>query len=160
MRKEQDQENNQGGIVRTVVGLDGASLSNRLDMEPLAVQDELPGWLLDFDSDVADVPGAPIYMAALPFPGRAEGIRFTITEEDLGIVCESSFSSARMRVCEDMSADKRLFRGWDRPSADEPSNTRRSKSLDLPRLLARMISFLSSNTEIPVPSKDTFDSSL
>lgn len=56
MRKEQDQENNQGGMVRTVVGLDGASLSNRLDMEPLAVQDELPGWLLDFDSDVADVP--------------------------------------------------------------------------------------------------------
>ena len=34
-------------------------------------------------------------MAALPFPGRAGGIRFTITEEDLGIVCESSLSSAK-----------------------------------------------------------------
>jgi hypothetical protein len=88
-------------MARTAVGLDGPSLSNRLEMEPLPVQDELPGWLLGFDSEVADVPGAPIYMAALPFPGRAEGIRFTTTEEDLGIICESSLSSARTRGCED-----------------------------------------------------------
>jgi hypothetical protein len=92
-------------MARTVVGFDGASLSNRLEMEPLAGQDELPGWLLGFDSAVADVPGPPIYIAALPFPGRTEGTRFTTTEEDLGIICESSLSSARMRGCEDnMSA--------------------------------------------------------
>ncbi len=80
----------------TIVGFDEPSLSNRREMEPLPVQDELPGWLLGLDSGVADVPEAPIYMAALPFPGRTEGIRFTTTEEDLGIVCESSLSSARM----------------------------------------------------------------
>ena len=88
-------------MARTELGLDEPSLSNRLEMEPLVVQDELPGWLLGFDSEVADVPGAPIYMAALPFPGRAEGIRFTTTEEDLGIVCESSLSSARTQGYED-----------------------------------------------------------
>jgi len=43
-------------MARTVVGFDGFSLSNRLEMEPLAAQDELPGWLLGFDSGVADVP--------------------------------------------------------------------------------------------------------
>lgn len=91
-------------MARTVVGFDGASLSNRLDMGPLPVQDELPAWLLGFDSGVADIPEAPIYMAALPFPGRAGGIRFTTTEEDLGTMCESSLSSARMRGCEGMSA--------------------------------------------------------
>ena len=90
-------------MARTVVGFHGASLSNRLEMEPLPVQDELPGWLLGLDSGVADVPGAPMYIAALPFPGRAEGIRFTTTEEDLGIVCESSLSSAGMGGWEDMS---------------------------------------------------------
>ena len=84
-------------MVRTVLGFDGASLSNRLEMEPLPPQDELPAWLLGFDSGVDDVPGAPIYMAALPFPGRAEGTRFTTTEEDLGTICESSLSSARLR---------------------------------------------------------------
>jgi len=82
-------------MARTVAGLDGASLSNRLDMEPLAGQDALPGWLLGFDSGVADVPGAAIYIAAFPFPGRAGGIRFTTTEEDLGITCESSLSSTK-----------------------------------------------------------------
>jgi hypothetical protein len=102
IQEEKKEEN--GLMARTVVGFDEPSLSNRLEMEPLAVQDELPGWLLDFDSGVADVPGAPIYMAALPFPGRAGGIRFTTTEEDLGIICESSLSSARIRGCEDMSA--------------------------------------------------------
>ena len=75
---------------------DGASLSNRLDKEPLDGQDVLPAWLLGLDdSGVADVPGAPIYIAALPFPGRAGGIRFTTTEVDLGITCESSLNSAK-----------------------------------------------------------------
>jgi hypothetical protein len=92
-------------MARTVVGLDGASLSNRLDMGPLPVQDELPAWLLGLDSGVADVPEPPIYMAALPFPGRAGGIRFTTTEEDLGTICESSLSSARIRECRDVSAN-------------------------------------------------------
>ncbi len=88
-------------MTRTVAGLE-TSLSNRLDMEPLDDQDALPGWLLGFDSGVADVPGAPIYMAALPLPGRAGGIRFTTTDEDLGITCESSLSSTR--IIEEMSA--------------------------------------------------------
>ena len=88
-------------MTRTVAGLE-TSLSNRLDMEPLDDQDALPGWLLGFDSGVADVPGAPIYMAALPLPGRAGGIRFTTIDEDLGITCESSLSSTR--IIEEMSA--------------------------------------------------------
>jgi hypothetical protein len=80
---------------RTAADFDDASLSNRLDIEPLPDQDVLPGWLLDFDSEVVDVPEAPIYIAALPFPGRVRGTRFTTTEEDLGMVCESSFNSVR-----------------------------------------------------------------
>lgn len=36
-------------------------------------------------------------MAALPFPGRWEGIRFTTTEDDLGMTWESSlYSEERM----------------------------------------------------------------
>ena len=91
-----NQADKQGSLTRTVAGLDdGASLSNRLDMEPLPPHDVLPGWLLDLDSGPADEPGAPMYMAALPFPGRTGGTRFTTTEEDLGIICESSLNSAR-----------------------------------------------------------------
>jgi hypothetical protein len=81
-------------MARTGAGF-GESLSNRLDKEPLDGQDVPAGWLLDLESGVADVPGAAIYMAALPFPGRTGGIRFTTTEEDLGTTCVSSLNSAR-----------------------------------------------------------------
>jgi hypothetical protein len=92
----QNQADEQGSITRTVAGFDDeVSLSNRLDMEPFPPHDILPGWLLGFDSGFADVPGAPMYIAALPFPGRAGGTRFTTTEEDLGIICESSLNSVR-----------------------------------------------------------------
>jgi hypothetical protein len=81
---------------RTVEGFDAASLSlsNRLDMEPLGPHDVLPAWEVAFPSGVADVPDVEIYMDALPLPGRTGGTRFTTTEEDLGITCESSFNSA------------------------------------------------------------------
>jgi hypothetical protein len=67
-------------------------------MEPLVAHDVLPAWVLDLASGVADVPGVEIYMDALPFPGRAGGTRFTTTEEDRGIICESSFNSATNEV--------------------------------------------------------------
>jgi hypothetical protein len=35
------------------------------------------------------------YIDALPFPGRAAGRRFTITDEDRGIICESSLNSSK-----------------------------------------------------------------
>jgi hypothetical protein len=82
-------------MARTVESLDDVSLSNRLDMEPLLCQEVLPAWPFELGSGVADVPGVPIYIAALPFPGRADGTRFTTTEEDLGTTYESSLSSAR-----------------------------------------------------------------
>jgi hypothetical protein len=84
-------------MARTAGGFDDEpSLSNLLDKEPLDGHDVLPAWLLGLDdSGVPDVPGVAIYMAALPFPGRAGGIRFTTTEVDLGITCESSLNSAK-----------------------------------------------------------------
>jgi hypothetical protein len=96
---DRNQADKQRSMARTVGCFDDeASLSNRLDMEPLGPHDVLPGWLLGFDSGAADAPGAPMYMAALPFPGRAGGTRFTTTDEDLGIICESSLNSARNDV--------------------------------------------------------------
>jgi hypothetical protein len=35
-----------------------------------------------------------MYIAALPFPGRAAGKRLAITEDDRGITCESFIYSA------------------------------------------------------------------
>jgi len=35
-----------------------------------------------------------MYIDAFPFPGLAAGTRLTITNEDLGIICESSLYSA------------------------------------------------------------------
>jgi len=92
----QNRADKQGSMTRTVACLDDeVSLPNRLDMEPLPPHGMLPDWLLGFNSGVADVPGAPMYIAALPLPGRAGGTRFTTTEEDLGTICESSLNSAR-----------------------------------------------------------------
>jgi hypothetical protein len=77
---------------RTVASLDGDSLSKRLDIEPFP-DHVFPPALVGFDSGVAVAPGPVTYIAALPFPGRAGGIRLTTTEDDRGMICESSLNS-------------------------------------------------------------------
>jgi hypothetical protein len=41
-----------------------------------------------------------MYIAAFPFPGRDEGRRFTMTEEERGMIVESSFNSGGHVVCQ------------------------------------------------------------
>lgn len=76
----------------TVAGFDEDSLSKRFDMEPFP--DHVPpAALVGFESGVAVAPGPATYIAALPFPGRVGGTRFTTTDDDRGMICESSLNS-------------------------------------------------------------------
>ena len=77
---------------RTEAALDEGSLSKRFDMEPLP-DHVLPAALVGFESGVAVAPGPATYIAALPFPGRVGGTRLTTTEDDRGMICESSLNS-------------------------------------------------------------------
>ena len=65
---------------------EGSSLpSNRLDIAPLCQEGAvLTGPCLDAGSGPDAVPA--IYMAALPFPGRTDGRRLTITDEERGMI--------------------------------------------------------------------------
>lgn len=83
-----------GKSERTVDGFDGGSLSKRLDIEPLP-DHVFPPALVGFDSGVDVAPGPATYIAALPFPGRAGGTRLTTTEDDRGMICESSLNSGK-----------------------------------------------------------------
>ena len=60
--------------------------SNRFDIAPLCQVDELVGPCLCPRSVEAVFPAAPMYIDALPFPGRAEGRRLTITDDDRGMI--------------------------------------------------------------------------
>jgi hypothetical protein len=78
---------------RTAAGFDEGSLSKRFDMEPFP-DHEPPAAPVGFESGVPVAPGPATYIAALPFPGRVGGTRFTTTDEDRGMICESSLNSA------------------------------------------------------------------
>lgn len=109
MPKDQDLEygkwEDMNGAVRTGlalgggVGLGASSFpSKRLDIEPLCqLLLELPGVPgLGAESAPADAVPA-MYIAALPLPGRAAGKRFTMTEEDRGMICWSFLNSTERR---------------------------------------------------------------
>jgi len=77
-------------LARTTRGLDiddGSSFTlKRFDMAPLcqvALLVEPAGPLV---LEPASGTAPAIYIAALPFPGRTEGRRLTITEEDRGMI--------------------------------------------------------------------------
>lgn len=79
------------------VGLGASSFpSKRRDIEPLCqLLLELPD-VPDFEAESAPADAVPaMYIAALPLPGRAAGKRFTMTEEDRGMICWSFLNSAR-----------------------------------------------------------------
>lgn len=65
--------------------------SKRLDIAPLCHV----GVLYEADCDFGSVEllAPAMYMAALPFPGRADGSRRTITDDERGIIVESSLYS-------------------------------------------------------------------
>lgn len=68
---------------------EGSSLpSKRFDIAPLCQEDELlEGPCLWAESDMGTAFPAPaIYIDALPLPGRADGSRLTITDEERGII--------------------------------------------------------------------------
>jgi hypothetical protein len=71
--------------------------SKRLDIAPLCQVLEAPIGPA-CRCEVSDAVAAPVepamYMAALPLPGRADGRRLTITEDDRGTILESSLYSA------------------------------------------------------------------
>lgn len=83
---------------RTVEGLGCSSLpSKRFDMAPLCHALLLAGpppLCLCVGSEMGTEAVVPaIYIAALPLPGRADGSRLTITEDERGMICESSLNS-------------------------------------------------------------------
>ena len=75
----------------------GSSLtSNRLDMAPLCHVDvavDAPARVTGSDVGIEGPLPLPMYIAAFPFPGRDEGRRFTMTEDERGIIVESSLNS-------------------------------------------------------------------
>jgi len=79
-----------------MVDVGGSSLpSKRFDIAPLCQVVEDPGRCTDSDAG----PGtgvAPMYIEAFPLPGLTAGIRFTTTEDERGMICESSLSSMIM----------------------------------------------------------------
>jgi hypothetical protein len=79
-----------------VAAFDEGSLSKRFDIEPFP-DHVLPAALVDLESRVAVAPGPATYIAALPFPGRVGGTRFTTTDDDRGMICESSLNSGEER---------------------------------------------------------------
>lgn len=50
----------------------------------------------------------PMYIAAFPFPGRDEGRRFTMTEDERGIIVESSLNSGEEHVTSVILQDREL----------------------------------------------------
>ena len=78
-----------------MVDAEGSSLpSKRFDIAPLCQVVEDPGRCADSDTG----PGtgvAPMYIEAFPLPGLTAGIRFTTTEDERGMICESSLSSTK-----------------------------------------------------------------
>ena len=75
----------------------GSSLtSNRLDMAPLChvdVAGVVPARMTGSDVGIEEPLPPLIYIAAFPFPGLDEGRRFTMTEDERGIIVESSLNS-------------------------------------------------------------------
>lgn len=70
--------------------------SKRFDIDPLChvVVEELPGRCTG--SEVGRVGVTPdTYIEAFPLPGRAAGIRLTMTDDDRGIIVESSLYSVQ-----------------------------------------------------------------
>lgn len=131
--------------------------SNRFDMAPLwyvvPLLIELPRSTGSEDGRDWGVPAK--YIEAFPFPGRAAGRRLTITEDERGIICESS-------LCSTVGGTGKYRENFFQdhlPCLEVASKIWRSKSLALPILLASMISRFKSKTDMPVPSKVTRDSS-
>ena len=64
--------------------------SKRLDIAPLCQDEPVlmlpPGLCTDSDVGTTAPPTPAMYIAALPFPGRAEGSRLIITEVPRGII--------------------------------------------------------------------------
>lgn len=85
-------------------GAGGSSLtSKRLDMAPLCHVTP-PELRTTSEVGIAPFPLVPArYMAAFPFPGRCDGKRFTMTEEDRGIIWESSLHSKTVDEDEEWS---------------------------------------------------------
>lgn len=78
-----------------IIGAVTSSLpSNRFDMAPLCQEEPEDPPCLCAESETGGAPAVPaIYMEALPLPGRADGSRLTTTDEERGIICESSLNS-------------------------------------------------------------------
>ena len=67
---------------------------NRLDIAPLCHVGPLAPDETELLEGFAEPSGTPaIYIAALPFPGRTDGRRLTITEEERDMIWESSLYS-------------------------------------------------------------------
>jgi len=88
----------------------GSSLtSNRLDMAPLCHVDvavDAPARVTGSDVGIEGPLPLPMYIAAFPFPGRDEGRRFTMTEDERGIIVESSLNSGGARHLSDPARQK------------------------------------------------------
>lgn len=54
---------------------------------------DAPARVTGSDVGIEGPPPLPMYIAAFPFPGRDEGRRFTMTEDERGIIVESSLNS-------------------------------------------------------------------
>lgn len=84
-------------VLTSSFGVEESSFtSKRFDMAPLCMVMGPAGVCFCVDSECGiTFPAAPIYIDALPFPGRAAGKRLTMTDEERGMIWESSFNSER-----------------------------------------------------------------
>ena len=98
-----------GGLERDVCS---SFPSNRFDMAPLwyvvPLLIELPRSTGSEDGRDWGVPAK--YIEAFPFPGRAAGRRLTITEDDRGIIWESSLCSSVGRTGEYSRLERKAFK--------------------------------------------------